>query len=256
MSRPGVIGAYVAVAVNTAPDADNRIHADDVAQQFGFTGALVPGVELFALLSSPLVAAHGPALFDGGRIHVRFRRPVYDRERMTVTVDDEGALAMTGTDGVVRAVGSVAGSGPVAPVDLACFPVRPLPEVLAEDPVVGPFGTVRVPGDRAAAEQYLDDVGEPLALYRDQDLLHPGLLLRLVNLALMTNVALGPWIHTASACRFLALPRLPAEAEVRSVVTAVGRRGAHDEVHYDALVLCDGVPVLEVSHTALYRLNG
>ena len=70
--------------------------------------------------------------------------------------------------------------------------------------MLGPFGTVEVPGDRPAAEQYLTDVGEPLGLYREQDLLHPGLLLRLVNLALMVNVELGPWIHTASACRFLA----------------------------------------------------
>ncbi|MCW2616219.1 MAG: uncharacterized protein JWN08_3213 [Frankiales bacterium] len=99
-------------------------------------------------------------------------------------------------------------------------------------------------------------MAEPLPVYRERSLLHPGLLLRLVNLALMTNVELGPWIHTASACRFLAPPRLPEVASLRSVVTAARRRGAHDEVRYDALVLCDGVPVLEVAHTALYRLNG
>lgn len=251
-----MIEPYAAVASNIDPHADNRIHSDDVARRFGFTGALVPGVEVFALLSAPLVTAYGPAFFDGGRVDVRFRRPVYDGERVMVTVDDGGALAVTGPDGEVRAVGTVGAPQPPAPVDLERYGVRPLPEVLATDPQVGPLGTVVVPGDVQAAEQYLRDVGEPLGLYAEQGLLHPGMLLRLVNLALMVNVELGPWIHTRSACRLLALPRVPAVAEVRSVVTAVGRRGAHDEVQYDAVVLCDGVPVLEVAHTALYRLNG
>lgn len=249
---------YAVVARNIDPHADNRIHADDVARQFGFTGALVPGVEVFAQLTSPLVAAWGPGFFEGGRVDVRFRRPVYDGERVEVTAvpAEQGfSLSLTGPDGVVRAVGSAHAPEPPAPVDLSRYPVRPLPEAPAADPVVGPFGTVEVPGDRQAAEQYLVDVAEPLPLYREQDLLHPGLLLRLVNLALMTNVELGPWIHTSSACRFLALPRLPEVASVRSVVTGTSRRGAHDAVAYDAVVLCDGVPVLEVAHTALYRLG-
>lgn len=244
---------YSVVARNIDPHADNRIHADDVAQRFGFTGALVPGVEVFAYATSPLVAAWGAEFFTGGRVGLRFRRPVYDGERIVVTAGPD--VAVTGPDGVVRAVGSAAGPSSPAPVDLARYPRTPLPEVPGRDPVVGPFGTVQVPGDRAAAAQYLRDVDEPLGLYRAQDLLHPGLLLRLVNLALMVNVELGPWIHTASDCRFLAAPRVPEVAEVRSVVTSVARRGAHEQVQYDAVVLGDGVPLLEVAHTALYRLG-
>jgi hypothetical protein len=41
---------------------------------------------------------------------------------------------------------------------------------------------------------------------------------------------------------------------VHGSVTAVGSRGAHDEVRYDALVLAGEEPVLHVRHTALYRL--
>lgn len=244
---------YAVVARNIDPHADNRIHDDAVAQRFGFTGALVPGVEVFAYATCPLVATWGEAWFTGGRLDLRFRRPVYDGERVVVTAGPE--LAVTGPDGVVRAVGTAAAPSPPTPVDLGRYPVAPLPDVPGADPLVGPFGTVEVPGDRSAAEQYLRDVAEPLGLYREHDLLHPGLLLRLVNLALMVNVELGPWIHTASACRFLAPARVPEVAAVRSVVTAVSRRGAHEQVRYDAVVLCDGTPVLEVAQTALYRLG-
>lgn len=244
---------YSAVARNLDPAADNRIHDDDVARTFGFTGALVPGVEVFAQATAPLVAAWGAAFFDGGRVALRFRRPVYDGERVEVTVDGP-ALAVTGPDGEVRAVGTAHPPGLAPAPDLTRYAITPLPDPLPADPRPGPFGTVEVPGDAAAAATYAEDVGDPHELYRD-GVLHPGLLLRLVNLALMSNVALGPWIHTSSSCRFLALPTLPVTASVRSVVTAVGRRGAHDEVAYDALVLLDDRPVLEVSHTALYRLG-
>lgn len=244
---------YVVVARNIDPHAENRIHADDVAQRFGFTGALVPGVEVFAYATAPLVLAAGAALLTGGEVDLRFRRPVYDGERVVVSAGER--LEVTGPDGQVRAVGRHGAPGEVRPVDLRRYPVTRLPTEPASDPVPGAFGTVEVPGDRAAAEQYLRDVGEPSPLYLDEGLLHPGLLLRLVNLALMVNVELGPWIHTASACRFLALPRVPETAQVRSVVTAVTRRGAHHQVQYDAVVLADGVPVLEVAHTALHRLG-
>ena len=81
-----IVEPYAVVARNIDPHADNRIHDDDVAQRFGFTGALVPGVEVFAYATSPLVAAWGPAFFTGGQVDLRFRRPVYDDERVVVEV--------------------------------------------------------------------------------------------------------------------------------------------------------------------------
>jgi hypothetical protein len=49
--------------------------------------------------------------------------------------------------------------------------------------------------------------------------------------------------------------RLPVVLTTHGRVTHVGRRGRHDEVRYDALVLAGDEPVFQVHHTALYRLN-
>jgi hypothetical protein len=254
---------YEVVARNIDPAADNRIHADDVAQRFGFTGALVPGVELFAYVTSPLVAAWGLDWLTNGALALRFRRPVYDGERVVVRADPAGdgsfAVTLTGKDATARAVGSAAPPGPQRAADLARYPTTPLPPVLRpprpEALPAGPLGTVVEVATPAANDAYCAAVDEPLALYRD-GVVHPGLLLRLVNAALMRNVALGPWIHTASECRLLGVARVCSVLSVRSTVTGRSHRNGNDHVRYDALVLSDGRPVMEVDHSAIYALGG
>ena len=234
-------------------EAANKIHDDDVAQQFGFTGALVPGVELFARITTPLVEAWGRDWLAGGRVDVRFRRPVYDGEELLVEVADGGALTATGADGVVRCLGSAARTAD-RPDLTGLGEVTPATQ-LVRDPVVGPFPSVHEDVTVEQNDWYLDAVGEPLALYRENAWAHPGMLVKAVHRLLTHNVDLGPWIHTASDCHFLGVARLPARVTSHGRVTHVGRRGANDEVRYDALVLADGEPVLHVVHTALYRLG-
>lgn len=253
MTGPDDVPPYRVVARNIDPHADNAIHDDDVARRYGFTGALVPGVELFACATSPLVAAWGQRWLAGGRIDLRFRRPVYDGEQLLVQLH-QGRLTVTGPDGDVRCVGS-AGLDDDRPA-LGDQVDAPLPAPLRPDPELGPFGTVAEHGSVQANLDYLEAVGEPLALYREQSLAHPGLLLRLVNLLLMRNVELGPWVHTSSSCRLLAPARLPAEMTVRGTVRETWQRGGHDRVRYEALVLADAVPVMTADHTAIYRLGG
>jgi hypothetical protein len=44
------VDAYSVVAFNTATASTNKIHDDQVAQQLGFRGGLVPGVDVYAYL--------------------------------------------------------------------------------------------------------------------------------------------------------------------------------------------------------------
>jgi hypothetical protein len=233
-------------------EAQNKIHEDGVAQQFGFSGALVPGVELFARTTTPLVAGWGRTWLCNGRIDLRFRRPVYDREELLVDVVD-GRLTVTGPDGEVRCRGSA--DHTAHRPTLAGFAEASAAAESVVDPVAGPFGSLHEERTVEENEWYLDAIGEPLLLYREKGWAHPGLLLRLVNELLSRNVALGPWIHTSSDCHFLGVAQLPAQMTVHGRVTDVGRRGRHDEVRYDALVLAGAEPVVHVRHTALYRLS-
>jgi acyl dehydratase len=253
---------YRVVACNIDPTADNKIHDDDVAQQFGFRGALVPGVELFAYLTHPLVEAWGTDFLSHGRIDVRFRRPVYDGETVIAgaepATDGSWSLALTGADdGEIRSLGSAAIGVDRPPVDQLAD--APLPATLppADEHTLrrGPLGTVSEPVDEATASRYLDAINETLPLYRELGIVHPGGLLRLVNAILVRNVALGPWIHTSSSCHLLAPARLPTTLTGRAAVTDNFRRGAHDYVRYTAVVRADDVAVMQVDHTAIYRIG-
>jgi hypothetical protein len=77
---------YEVQAYNLSHASENRIHDDMTAQRFGFTGGLVPGVEVFAYCCHPAVAEWGRAFLRQGEITVGFQKPVYDGRIATITV--------------------------------------------------------------------------------------------------------------------------------------------------------------------------
>ena len=76
------------VAFNTATHSDNKIHDDEVAQRFGFSGGLVPGVDVYAYMSHVPLQVWGRAFLERGEMDGRFIKPIYDGEMATVTATD------------------------------------------------------------------------------------------------------------------------------------------------------------------------
>ena len=72
-------------ARNTSSTSENKIHDDEIARKFGFRGALVPGVTVYAYLTHPLVEAFGAAWLERGTASVRFTKPIHDGEEVRVT---------------------------------------------------------------------------------------------------------------------------------------------------------------------------
>src|SRR4029077_20434369 len=76
---------YSLEAYNTAKHSENKMHDDTVAKQFGFSGGLVPGVEVYAYMSHVPLQVWGRAFLERGAMEGRFIKPVYDGEIATVT---------------------------------------------------------------------------------------------------------------------------------------------------------------------------
>src|SRR5689334_15605294 len=105
---------YQVRAYNTAHDSENKIHDDAVAKRFGFTGALVPGVDVYAYMMHLPVARWGREFLERGAAECRFMSPVYDGEMVDVSgLEKNGSIAIeVSSQGKSCATGSAHLSSP------------------------------------------------------------------------------------------------------------------------------------------------
>src|SRR6202035_1815410 len=186
------IEPYRVQAYDTAKLSENKMHDDTVAKRFGFSGGLVPGVDVMAYMMHLPVKRWGRAFLEHGLIEARFVKPVYDGETTHVSGgESRGQLCATGSATLPESAPSLALSdfSEVAAVTER----RPVDEASYQ---LGKWlGTVPRAWAREAATEYLHDVREHDPIYAREGLGHPGLLQRVMNKVLVDNAILGPWIH-------------------------------------------------------------
>src|ERR1700675_3210589 len=86
---------YRVQAYNSSKQSENKIHDDAVARRFGFSGGLVPGVDVMAYMMHLPVAKWGRAFLERGLIEARFVKPVYDGEPAELAGDErDGVLSI------------------------------------------------------------------------------------------------------------------------------------------------------------------
>jgi hypothetical protein len=249
------------VAFNTATESDNKIHDDDVAKRFGFSGGLVPGVDVYGYLAWGPASVWGLDWLTHGTMEARFSLPTYDGERVTVEFDEgSGTCRLRNPGRVVVAEGVAACPEKRAEEpDPARYPWAPppLPEhrppASAQSLVTGQvLGSLDVAfhADRAAA--YLTDVREELDVYARERIAHPGWVLRLANYVLAKNVVLGPWIHVGSRVAHHGLVRDGAQVSCRGRVAREYEHKGHRFVELDLAISADEAPAASIDHTAIY----
>ncbi len=257
---------YTIEAHNLSQASENRIHDDTVAKSLGFTGGLVPGVEVYAYACHQPVALWGIDFLTRGEITCRFLKPVYDGHLATV----EASAHQDGLDLAVKSQGipcaqatatlrAVPGEPPALPSHVPPLPPAPDKRPPASEQSLAPATPLGIRPEVVDAERlqaYLDAVRESDPLYAREHIVHPGLLLRLCNSALKDNVLLAPWIHTGSHVRNFALARVGDELTVRGSVQRNYESKGHRVVDLDLTLVANGRTVLaHVLHTAIYQLR-
>jgi len=251
---------YRVLANNLSRSSENRIHDDSVARRYGFAGALVPGVEVYAYMMHLPVARWGREFLERGAATCRFVSPVYDGEEVEVIASEKdsalaieahcrGAVCATGTATLPSKLPAFADFARAAP------PAKEArPEASAASlPVGGPLASFPFETNQELAGEYLRSVRESDPIYSNEKLIHPGMLLRMCNRALLESVRLGPWIHVGSEVQNLSLARVGDTLAARGKVTANYERKGHRFVEFDALVLAGERPVASVQHVAIYQ---
>jgi acyl dehydratase len=254
---------YQVEAYNTSKASENKIHDDAVARRFGFSGGLVPGVDVYGYMTHQPVARWGRAWLERGVAECRLLKPVYDGETATVTAEQEadGLVVQVTSRGVLCATGtaSLPDAAPSVPA-LDSFATPPTPPEdrppadetsLAVGTLLG-IRTLLVTPEFAA--DYLRDARETDPLYAREGLVHPATILRTGNWVLSHNVVLGPWMHVGSTVRHFAPARVGDEITARGRVVANYDHKGHRFVEVEVLVIANGATaVAHIAHTAIYR---
>jgi acyl dehydratase len=253
--------AYRVEAYNTAKLSENKMHDDAVARRFGFSGGLVPGVDVMAYMMHLPVRRWGRAFLERGSIEARFVKPVYDGEITEVRGEEsDGVLSIE-----VESRGELCATGSASlPASAPSFSIADFPETAAvpeRKPVNAAsyesgkwLGTLPRVWAGDAATEYLADVRERDPIYAREGLGHPGLLQRVMNKVLVDNAILGPWIHVGSRMQLLAAARSGDELTARARVTGNYEKKGHRFVELDALVVANGkTPLAHCWHIAIYQ---
>jgi hypothetical protein len=252
---------YRVQAYNTAKQSENKMHDDTMAKRFGFSGGLVPGVDVMAYMMHLPVKKWGRLFLERGLIEARFIKPVYDGETVNVSgeerddmlsieVESRGQLCATGT-----------ASLPASAPSLSISDFTEIAAVTERRPVSAAsyelgkwLGTVPRAWAGEAAKEYLTDVRERDPIYARDGLGHPGLLQRVMNKVLVDNAILGPWIHVGSRMQLLSAAKRGDELTARARVTGNYEKKGHRFVELDALVVANGhTPLAHCQHIAIYQ---
>ena len=252
---------YRVSAYNTSKQSENKIHDDAVARRFGFSGALVPGVDVMAYMMHLPVRKWGRAFLERGLIEARFVKPVYDGEIADITgKESDGVLSIE-----VESRGELCATGSASlPASAPLYSIADFTDVAAvaeRKPVSSGsyevskwLGTIPRVWAGDAATEYLTDIRETEAIYSREGLGHPGLLQRVMNKVLVDNAILGPWIHVGSRMQLLSAGKNGDEITARAKVIGNYEKKGHRFVELDALVVANGTtPLAHCHHIAIYQ---
>lgn len=261
------------VARNYAEASENRMHSDETAARYGFRGGLVPGVAVYAYMTVPVVRALGMPWLERGAMKAKFLKPVYDGEEAAVSarfLAESPArieVGVTNPEGVLCAVGEAFLHGELPPPNPHDYAAAPLPDRASRKPpeiAALPSGTAlgalefvldlpNLQGEHGGL--FVDNVLDPLPLYRGAEAVcHPAYWPAKANAILMANVALGPWIHTASEVTHWALPENGERVVLRGRVRESYEKRGHECVVLDLGLFGRGErPLARVLHSAIIR---
>jgi len=255
------MSTYEVVARNFSESHENRIHSDEVAQQYGFRGALVPGVAVFGHLTHPLVERLGERWLDGSVNHTRFHKPAYDGDRLLIHLDedDDGfSVVAHNAEGTLLAElrATLPQTLPDAE-DQSVFdaPRRSAPRTdISWDNIIEgePFPEWHFQVITDENQRYASEVSDELPLYRF--VAHPHWLLSVANQALTREYRMPTWLHVGSEIRFRDLVRVGDTLAVNAVPIEKWERKGHQFVRLYVAYSRLGHLTTEIFHTAIFRV--
>lgn len=256
-----------------SPTIGNPIHSTEVAQQFGFRGALVGGVTVWGWAADAILEALGEGWLERGWSDFLFRQPTYPGDRLAVRVEPGSdaapgaySVTMTNQEGVLCVVASVGlGDAPwlsdlTKPEDMAPQPPPdPIPAiVMGQTPTGVDWRAADADtGEEAMTEFLARSLPQPVnPLFEGLGApLHPGWIAGRGERLLRHNVSLPQSIHTRSQVQHLALARSGQTIVTGAHLLDIYDRKGHHFANFDLLMQGeDGQPLAQLRHWTIVRV--
>lgn len=253
--------AYEVVARNFSQAHENKIHSDDVAQRYGFAGALVPGVAIYGHLTHPVVERLGKDWLSRSVSSVRFLKPAYDGDRLRLECETrDSALLVTCRNEAGTLLAELHTEQPqelpepVSTIVLSgAHKARERAEIswetVIENETFEPWHW-QITEDGNAA--YAAEVSDNLPVYRL--CAHPHWLLSTANRALTREYLMPAWIHVGSDIRHRALLKVGDTVEVSAVLMEKWRKKGHEFLRLYVAYRRGQVLTTEIFHTAIFKV--
>jgi acyl dehydratase len=242
--------SFLVRAVNTASDSENKIHDNQVAAEYGFSGGLVPGVTVYGYLASAVIEHFGPQWLARGAMDVRFFQPFYEGEQVAISIED-------GEHGRIKVQAGLRASATAWLFDAPVPEDYPAKQSMP-DRVPPSRETVRTGTILGTLTKTIDlseqGLSAPLeAFIGEERQAHPAQILGLANEILMSNYILGPWIHSSSEVRNASPVRDGEQLQVRGKIVDAYERKGHEFVVLDVAILSADRLASRIRHTAIWQ---
>ncbi len=257
------MSVHQSIAINHSHASENRIHSDDIARAYGFTGALVPGVAVFGHMTYPLTNELGVDWLGHSRIALRLLKPAYDGDRLSIPLTQTGdqtyLVECYNAAGVLLAHINVEVPAALPPIDArsqVAGAAREAPRVeIAWNAIEvdSPFAAATWTPSPEENRRYADELSDDLPVYRG-GVVHPHLIQHWCNQMLVRRFILPAWIHVGTEMTFRRILKVGDAVEIRAIPIEKWERKGHEFIKIYLAFLVDGVPAVEAYHTAIYKV--
>ena len=261
------MGQYHVTAQNFSEVSENRMHSDEVAQRFGFKGALVPGVAIYGHLTLPFVDQLGVEWLSSSHDAVRLIKPAYHDDALTLDLSslqgaDDGATQLVqchNAEGTLLAELRSQAARPLADAATATNALtnstktQGRPEITWETVTpLEPFNRWQYTVSAEENARYASEIADTLPVY--QEYAHPHHMLSLANQVLMREYEMPAWIHVGSETLRHAAVRVGDVLDIQAVPTEKWERKGHQFIRLWIGYWRADVLVTEMQHTAIFKV--
>lgn len=261
---------YRVLTTNIDRPTENQVHTPGAAGK-GFRASVVTGAVVFGQMTHPLVARYGSDWLERHWYEVRFMKPAYDGDALTIQTrpDPEAGQARAYRGSCFNAAGTeltaVATHRPdplpepdplsrMAPIEWEGERKPVSWELMAID---RPFRTYHWHTTLAEHRQWCDTLHDDLPIYREgkRPPLHPGAILDRGSKVISNQFYLDFWVHATSKVTTRRSMRVGDHVEVRCVPLKKWENKGNEWGLFYQVFLVEDVPCVEIVKTSIFRVR-